>query len=116
MLRTVSTPIDPIGGTFGIGTLSDTAGDTTGIGIDHSLTTPNDPTTQELYLDEHGPSLRALYDLGDPKQSRVMHSTGQSGNPLSPWYRDFVEPWTRVEYVSLWSAPTVSTLVLQPAR
>ena len=75
-----------------------------------------DPSTQELYLDEHGPSLRALYDLGDPKQSRVMHSTGQSGNPLSPWYRDFVEPWKRVEYVSLWSAPTVSTLILQPAR
>ena len=46
-----------------------------------------DPTTQELYLDEHGPSLRALYDLGDPAQSRVMHSTGQSGNPFSAQYR-----------------------------
>ena len=75
-----------------------------------------DPTTQELYLDEHGPSLRALYDLGDLAQSRVMHSTGQSGNPFSPLYRSFVEPWTRVEYVPLWSASTVSTLVLQPAR
>ena len=75
-----------------------------------------DPTTQELYLDEHGPSLRALYDLGDLAQSRVMHSTGQSGNPFSPLYRSVVEPWTRVEYVPLWSAPTVSTLVLQPAR
>jgi penicillin amidase len=75
-----------------------------------------DPTTQELYLDEHGPSLRALYDLGDLAQSRVMHSTGQSGSPFSPLYRSFVEPWTRVEYVPLWSAPTVATLVLQPAR
>jgi penicillin amidase len=75
-----------------------------------------DPTTQELYLDEHGPSLRALYDLADPTQSRVMHSTGQSGNPFSARYRDFVEPWTRVEYVPLWGAPTVATLRLQPAR
>lgn len=74
-----------------------------------------DPTTQELYLDEHGPSLRALYDLGDPAQSRVMHSTGQSGNVFSPLYRDFVGPWARLEYVSLWSAQTVSTLLLEPA-
>ncbi|HEX7437611.1 MAG TPA: penicillin acylase family protein, partial [Caldimonas sp.] len=75
-----------------------------------------DPTTQETYLDEHGPSLRALYDLADPARSRVMHSTGQSGNVFSPLYRDFVGPWTRVEYVPLWSAPVVSTLLLQPAR
>ena len=40
-----------------------------------------------------------------------------SGNPTWGYlYRDFVEPWTRIEYVPLWSAPTVSTLVLQPAR
>jgi len=76
-----------------------------------------DPTTGELYLDEHGPSLRALYDLGDPSRSRVMHSTGQSGNPFSSRYRDFVEPWTKVEYVPLWNAAApVSTLVLQPAK
>ena len=49
-----------------------------------------DATTGELYLDEHGPRLRALYDLGDPAQSRFMHSTGQSGIPLSPLYRSFV--------------------------
>ena len=66
-----------------------------------------DPTTGELYLDEHGPSLRALYDLGDPARSRVMQSTGQSGIVFSPLYRDFVEPWARVDYVPLWSAPAV---------
>ncbi|MEO7151745.1 MAG: penicillin acylase family protein, partial [Burkholderiaceae bacterium] len=75
-----------------------------------------DPTTGELYLDEHGPSLRALYDLGDPSRSRVMDSTGQSGIVFSPLYRDFVEPWARVEYVPLWSAPAVSTLVLRATR
>lgn len=74
-----------------------------------------DPTTGERYLNEHGPSLRALYDVADPKQSRVIHSTGQSGLPWSPQYRDFVEPWARVEYVPLWGdgTPAMSRLVLK---
>jgi penicillin amidase len=74
-----------------------------------------DPTTGERYLDEHGPSLRALYDLGDPARSQVMHSTGQSGIVFSPLYRSFVEPWRRVEYVPLWSGAPVATLTLTPA-
>ena len=74
-----------------------------------------DPTTGERYLDEHGPSLRALYDLGDPGRSQVMHSTGQSGIVFSPLYRRFVEPWRRVEYVPLWGGAPVATLVLTPA-
>ncbi len=90
-------------------------GDTYTVNVSRVTLRP-DPTTGELYLDEHGPSLRALYDLGDPSQSRVMHSSGQSGNVFSPLYRDFVGPWTRLEYVPLWSAPPVSTLLLQPAR
>ncbi len=74
-----------------------------------------DPTTGELYLDEHGPSLRALYDLGDRSQSRFMQSTGQSGIVFSPLYRDFVEPWSKVEYVPLWSGAAQHTLTLAPA-
>jgi penicillin amidase len=73
-----------------------------------------DATTGEYYLDEHGPSLRALYDLGDLSQSRFMHSSGQSGNMLSPLYRNFVAPWTKVEYVPLWNAVAEQTLVLTP--
>jgi len=61
-----------------------------------------DPTTGELYLDEHGPSLRALYDLGDPSQSRFMQSTGQSGLFFSPLYRSFVGSWADVRYLPLW--------------
>ena len=38
-----------------------------------------DSATGEHYLDEHGPSLRALYDLADRSRSRIIHSTGQSG-------------------------------------
>lgn len=73
-----------------------------------------DATTGELYLDEHGPSLRAIYDLGEPANSRFMHSSGQSGIVLSPHYRRFVERWAKVEYVPVWSAPAVQTLVLKP--
>jgi penicillin amidase len=61
-----------------------------------------DATTGELYLDEHGPSLRALYDLGDPAKSRFMHSSGQSGLVFSADYRRFVEPWARGDSVPVW--------------
>jgi penicillin amidase len=54
------------------------------------------------YRTEHGPSLRALYDLADPSKSRVMHSTGQSGLVFSPRYRSFLEPWRAVQDVPLW--------------
>ncbi|MEW6705812.1 MAG: penicillin acylase family protein [Pseudomonadota bacterium] len=74
-----------------------------------------DPSTGELYLDEHGPSLRAIYDLGDPRQSRVMHSSGQSGLVFSPLYRNFVQRWANVEYVPLWAqGPAAQTLVVRP--
>jgi penicillin G amidase len=76
-----------------------------------------DPTTGELYLNDHAPSLRALYDLGDASQSRVMHSTGQSGLPWSRHYRDFAPRWARVEYLPLWGTarPAAASLRLQPA-
>ena len=74
-----------------------------------------DATTGELYLDEHGPSLRGLYDLADPLQSRVVHSSGQSGLVFSPHYRNLLKRWKKVEDVPLWGSAAVSTLVLKPA-
>ena len=75
-----------------------------------------DATTDELYLNEHAASLRALYDVGDPSQSRVVHSTGQSGLFFSPHYRDFVEPWRQVAYVPLWpQGPAAHVLVIKPS-
>jgi penicillin amidase len=75
-----------------------------------------DTTTGELYLDEHGPSLRALYDLGDPSQSRFMHSTGQSGILFSPLYGGFVHRWVQSQYVPVWGGVAERTLVLTPAK
>jgi penicillin amidase len=49
----------------------------------------------------HGASLRAIYDLGDPDRSLFIHSTGQSGNRLSPWYDAFAWRWAHREYVPM---------------
>ncbi|MGD9832567.1 MAG: penicillin acylase family protein [Piscinibacter sp.] len=88
-------------------------GDTYTLNVSRVTLKP-DATTGELYLDEHGPSLRAIYDLGEPANSRFMHSSGQSGIVVSPHYRSFVERWAQVDYVPVWMAPAQQTLVLQP--
>jgi len=89
-------------------------GDTYTVNVSRVLFKP-DSTTGELYLDEHGPSLRALYDVANPKNSRFMHSTGQSGLAWSKWYSTFVEDWAKVDYVPLWhDEPPMATLRLEP--
>ena len=98
-------------------------GDTQTVNVSRVVLRP-DSVTGELYLSDHGPSLRALYDLADPQQSRVMHSTGQSGIVFSSMYRSFLKPWLAVQYVPLWPRATPSKsaaveplqrLVVQPA-
>lgn len=74
-----------------------------------------DAQTGELFLDEHGPSLRALYDLADRRRSRFIHNTGQSGLPFSMNYRGFVDAWARGVYQPLWdSEPPSERLRLEP--
>ncbi|MBS0447156.1 MAG: penicillin acylase family protein [Proteobacteria bacterium] len=75
-----------------------------------------DSTTGEYYLDEHGPSLRALYDVADPTRSRFIHSSGQSGNVFSPLYANLLPAWLKVQDIPLWTAPAVHTLDVTPAR
>ena len=41
----------------------------------------------------HGSGLRALFDLDDLDDSEFIIAIGQSGNPLSPHYGRFAEPW-----------------------
>jgi penicillin G amidase len=91
-----------------------TGGDTFTVNVSRVSFRP-DATTGELYLNEHGPSLRALYDLADRSRSQVMHSSGQSGIPWSPQYGSFVRPWAEVGYVPLWPAEApATTLRLRP--
>ena len=64
--------------------------------------------------------MRAIYDLADLDKSVYIHSTGQSGNLLSPLYRNFAERWSRVEYIPMSmkksdaTADSLGTLWLQP--
>ena len=60
------------------------------------------PLDQERpFASTHGPSMRAIYDLADLERSLFIHSTGQSGNVLSPLYDSFEEPWRNGEYVTI---------------
>mgnify|MGYP002884108083 CR=1 FL=1 len=49
----------------------------------------------------HGPGYRAIYNLKNSRGSRFMIATGQSGNPLSLNYRNFLEPWAAGQYIPL---------------
>ncbi len=53
------------------------------------------------FVSDHGPGLRVIYDLADLDRSLFIHSTGQSGNVLSPHYRDFEKPWREGGYVTI---------------
>ena len=72
------------------------------------------------FASRHAASLRAIYDLADLDRSVYIHSTGQSGNLLSPLYRNFAERWARVEYIPMSMRrsdaldASLGTLKLQP--
>ncbi|MCG8545111.1 MAG: penicillin acylase family protein [Alphaproteobacteria bacterium] len=68
----------------------------------------------------HGAGYRAVYDLADLDRSRFIIATGQSGNPLSPHYRDQLDRWRRGDFMHLPAkAPDrdedTAVLVLKPA-
>jgi penicillin G amidase len=70
------------------------------------------------FANRHAASLRAIYDLADLDRSLYMHSTGQSGNVLSPWYSSFAERWAKVDYITIpakrESIAAAHTLTLKP--
>jgi len=49
----------------------------------------------------HGAGYRGIYDLADPTRSRFVIATGQSGNPLSPHWGDFVDRWRNGRHVTI---------------
>jgi penicillin amidase len=80
-----------------------------------TLSDPKNPFAQI-----HGPGYRAIYDLADPDRSVFIQSTGQSGNPMSPYYKNFAELWRDGGYVPMITtrerieADKLGTLVLAP--
>jgi penicillin amidase len=76
----------------------------------------------ELFSVTNGPSMRALYDLGNLDAGRIVTTTGQSGHPFSRHASDFIGPWLANETVPLpfseaaVDAASVAKLVLTPVR
>ncbi|HEU0061225.1 MAG TPA: penicillin acylase family protein [Hyphomicrobiaceae bacterium] len=64
-----------------------------------------DFTSPEPFANRHAASYRAIYDFADLDRSLYMHTTGQSGNAFSPYYRSFVERWAKVDYIEIATKP-----------
>ena len=64
-----------------------------------------DFTSAEPFANRHAASYRAIYDFADLDRSLYMHSTGQSGNAFSPYYRSFVARWAKVDYIEIATKP-----------
>ncbi len=69
-----------------------------------------------LFQSVHGAGFRAVYDLSNLENSRFMIATGQSGNPLSPYYGNFTSAWQNGESFVLNGASSSGddVLTLQP--
>ena len=50
----------------------------------------------------HGPSWRMIVQLTDKTEAYGIYPGGQSGNPGSPYYDNFVDKWAAGKYISLW--------------
>ncbi|MEI9945238.1 MAG: penicillin acylase family protein [Chitinophagaceae bacterium] len=50
----------------------------------------------------HGPSWRMIVQLSSPTEAYGVYPAGQSGNPGSKYYDDFVDTWVKGEYYTLW--------------
>ncbi len=61
-----------------------------------------------------GPSYREIIDLSDLASSQYVHTTGQSGNPFSGGYRDFLPLWKAGRYLTIGKDPREKTLELAP--
>jgi penicillin amidase len=71
-------------------------------GGDHTVARAASPSWPELdFAAEHGAGFRAVYDAADFDASEFVIATGQSGNPLSPHYRDLVDDWREGRHVIL---------------
>ena len=53
------------------------------------------------YATTHGAGYKAVYDLASPERSLFIQTTGQSGNPFSPHYRDLADLWANGAYISI---------------
>ena len=50
----------------------------------------------------HGPSWRMIVQLTTPTEAYGVYPGGQSGNPGSKYYDNFIDQWAAGKYYSLW--------------
>jgi penicillin amidase len=50
----------------------------------------------------HGPSWRMIVHLTSITEAYGVYPGGQSGNPGSPYYQNFVDTWAKGKYYTLW--------------
>jgi penicillin amidase len=50
----------------------------------------------------HGPSWRMIVQLSSPTEAYGVYPAGQSGNPGSQYFDNFVDTWVAGKYYSLW--------------
>ncbi|HEY84975.1 MAG TPA: penicillin acylase family protein [Chloroflexi bacterium] len=78
---------------------------------------PKYSNQENPYYQFHVPSYRQIVDLSAWNSSRFIHTTGQSGNVISPHYDDFIERHQAVEYLPMSFGRdhvTGDVLVMQP--
>ena len=71
---------------------------------------------QQPFASRHAASMRAIYDLAQPEQSKFIFQTGQSGHPFDPRSRDMAQDWAGDAYRLLQQRPTAvrHALTLKP--
>ena len=52
--------------------------------------------------DDHGPSWRMIVQLSAQTEAYGVYPGGQSGNPGSKFYDNFINQWVQGKYYSLW--------------
>jgi penicillin G amidase len=77
---------------------------------------PGDGSTIKATGHTFGPSERFTADLANPAATTSNITTGESGNPVSPWYLDQLPHWLAGTTLPLplKNAPVIHTLMLQP--
>jgi penicillin G amidase len=59
-------------------------------------------TTINALTKTHGPSWRMVIHLTKPIEAYGVYPGGQSGNPGSKFYENFIDTWATGKYFTLW--------------
>jgi len=75
---------------------------------------PGDLFTPRVHWNIAGASERMVVSPGNEREGIMHMPTGQSGHPLSPFYRNSHDAWARGEPTPFMPGPTRFTLTLEP--